>query len=144
MAIVILILGNENWTQTFVSQTFRDLRDIPAKSRDILPKKFDFPDFEGHTELFGPDPFTWKTPPHPKISGPKSLGLGSFFLPEIRSKPIMYCNGNCCNSFQQTEGHGWEREREREGDGTAITAPELIPQGYGKVTLIWGLKTLKS
>ena len=26
------------------------------------PKKFDFPGFEGHTELFGPHPFTWKTP----------------------------------------------------------------------------------
>ena len=25
---------------------------------------------------------TWKTPTHPKISGPKSLGLGSFFLPD--------------------------------------------------------------
>ena len=61
----------------FFLKLFGLLRDIPAKSRDIPPKKFDFPGFEGHTELFGPHPFTLKTPPpHPKISGPKSLGLG--------------------------------------------------------------------
>ena len=36
--------------------------DIPAKSRDVPPEKFDFPGFEGHTELFGPHPFMWKTP----------------------------------------------------------------------------------
>ena len=42
------------------------LLDIPAKSRDIPPKKFDFPGFEGHTELFGPHPFTWKTSTPPE------------------------------------------------------------------------------
>ena len=35
---------------------FGHRRDIPAKSRDIPPKKFDFPGFNGHTELFGPPP----------------------------------------------------------------------------------------
>ena len=44
------------------SQTFRHLRDIPAKSRDIPQRKIGFPGFEGHTELFGPHPFTRKTP----------------------------------------------------------------------------------
>ena len=57
---------------------FRRPRDIPAKSRDIPPKKFDFPGFEGRIELFGPHPL-----PHWKISGPKSLGLGSLFLPDF-------------------------------------------------------------
>ena len=69
-------------TNFFFLKLFGHRRDIPAKSRDIPPKKFDFPGFEGHTELFGPHPFTWKTPSRPKISGPKSLGLGSFFVPE--------------------------------------------------------------
>ena len=40
--------------------------DIPAKFRDIPPKKFDSLGFEGHTELFGPHPFTWKTPTPPE------------------------------------------------------------------------------
>ena len=33
--------------------------------------------FEGHTELFGPRP-------HQKISGPESLGLCSFFVPDMK------------------------------------------------------------
>ena len=35
---------------------FGHRRDIPAKSRDIQPKKFDFPGFEGLIEPFGPLP----------------------------------------------------------------------------------------
>ena len=58
---------------------------MPAKSRDIPPKKFDFPGFEGHLELFGPHPFTWKTPTHRKISGLECLGLCSVFVPESKS-----------------------------------------------------------
>ena len=64
---------------------FRRRRDIPAKSRDIPPKKFDFL-VARDTELFGPHPFTWKTPTPPEISGPKSLGLGSFFFPEKKRR----------------------------------------------------------
>ena len=54
-------------------------RQNPGISRQ---KKFDSLGFEGHTELFGPHPFTWKTPTPPEISGLKSLGLGSFFVPD--------------------------------------------------------------
>ena len=61
-------------------------RDIPAKSRDIPPKKFDFPGFEGHTELFGPHPFAWKTPTPPENIRTQSLGLCSFF-PEFSASP---------------------------------------------------------
>ena len=70
----------------FFLKLFGRPRDIPAKFRDIPPKKFDFPGFEGHTELFGPHPFTWKTPTPPEIIGPKSLGVCSFFVPEIRAE----------------------------------------------------------
>ena len=75
------IRGQKLNTNFFCSNFFGRCRDIPVKSQDIPPKKFDFPDFEGHTELFGPHPFTWKTPTPPEISGLKSLGLGSF-VPE--------------------------------------------------------------
>ena len=33
------------------------------KSQDIPPKSLVFLGFKGHTELFGPHPFKWKTPP---------------------------------------------------------------------------------
>ena len=34
-----------------------------------------------------PTPSRGRPPPHPKISGPKSLGLGSFFLPDLLLSP---------------------------------------------------------
>ena len=51
-------VGNEIEHKLFLLKLFGHLRDIPAKSRDIPPIKFDFPGFEGHTELFGPHHFT--------------------------------------------------------------------------------------
>ena len=36
-------------TNSFFLKLFVRLRDIPAKSRDIPPKKFGFPGFEGHS-----------------------------------------------------------------------------------------------
>ena len=35
-------------------------------NRDIPPKSLFSPDFEGHTELFGVHPFTWKAPTPPE------------------------------------------------------------------------------
>ena len=49
-------------TNFFVLKLFGHRRDILAKSRDIPPKKFDFPGFEGHAELFGTHPLTWRRP----------------------------------------------------------------------------------
>ena len=64
-------------------------RDIPAKSRDIPPKKFDFPGFEGRIGLFGPPPVHVEDP-HPTRKYPdqkvwvwvpfSSLILFFFFL----------------------------------------------------------------
>ena len=67
----------------FFLKLFGRFRDIPAKSRDIPPKKFDFLGFEAHIELFGPPPLHVEDP-HPTrgYPDPKSLGLGSFFFPE--------------------------------------------------------------
>ena len=58
---------------------FGHLRDIPAKSRDIPAKKFGFPGFEGHTELFGPHPFKWKTPTQTENIRTQKFGFGFFF-----------------------------------------------------------------
>ena len=56
---------------TFFSQTCRALPGCPG----ILVSL----GFEGHTELFGPHPFTWKTPtPHEDIRT-KTFGFGFFF-----------------------------------------------------------------
>ena len=44
----------------FRAQESRTLANFSKE--DIPPKKFDSLGFEGHTELFGPHPFTWKTP----------------------------------------------------------------------------------
>ena len=45
----------------FFSQTFRAPPGYPGKIPGYPTKKFDFHGFEGHTELFVPHPFTWKT-----------------------------------------------------------------------------------
>ena len=58
---------------------------IPVKSRDIPPKSLvslvsrDIPNFSA------PTPSSGRPPPHRRISGPKNLGLGSFFLPDFSS-----------------------------------------------------------
>ena len=74
-------LGKGNWTQIFLLKLFGRPWDIPAKSRDILPKKFDFPGFEGRIELFGPHPFTWKTPTPLENIRTKKFGFGFLFPP---------------------------------------------------------------
>ena len=68
--------GGKKFNTNFFSQTFQAPPGYPSKISGY-PKKFDFPGFEGHTELFGTHPFSWKPPPHRKISGLKSLSLCS-------------------------------------------------------------------
>ena len=63
----------------FFLKLFGRFRDIPAKSRDIPPKKFDSLGFEGHTELFGPHPFTWKTPTPPESIRTRKFRFGFVF-----------------------------------------------------------------
>ena len=38
-----------------------------------------------------PTPSHGRPPPHPKISGPKSLGLGSFFFPDVCKQFLLKC-----------------------------------------------------
>ena len=63
----------------FLFQTFRapPISQLKQKTGDIPPKRFGFPGFEGHTDFLARPPTHWK------ISGPKSLSLCSFFLPEF-------------------------------------------------------------
>ena len=71
--------GRELNPNIFFSNFSGKSRDIPAKSRDIPPKKFDSLGFEGHTELFGPHPFTWKTPTPPENIWTQKFRFGFFF-----------------------------------------------------------------
>ena len=73
-------------------ELFGHRRDIPARSRDIPPKKFDVPGFEGHTKLFGPHPFTWKTPTPPENIWTKKFGFGFLLLPWV--KPLLSWTGS--------------------------------------------------
>ena len=90
------IMGPKLNTYFYFLKPFGHPRDIPAKSRDIPPKSFVSLSFEGHTELFGPHPFTWeltggkayhKTPPQngfgppppPMICSPPPLSMPCHF-----------------------------------------------------------------
>ena len=80
----IIFKGLKIEHELFFLKLFGRRWDIPAKSRDIPAKKFYFPGFEGHTELFGPPPPSCGRPlPHRKTSGLKSLGLCSFIVPDF-------------------------------------------------------------
>ena len=63
----------------FFLKLFGRRRDILAKSLDIPPKKFAFPGFGRHTELFGPHPFTWKMPTSPDNIRTLKFGFVLFF-----------------------------------------------------------------
>ena len=73
------IRGQKLNPNVFFLKLFGRFRDTPAKSRDIPPKKFDSLGFEGHTELFGPHPFTWKTPTPPENIRTQKFRFGFLF-----------------------------------------------------------------
>ena len=66
--------GLRGWGQFKIQR-----HSVLVRKRDVLPKKFDFPGFEGHTELFDPHPFTWKTPTPPENSRTQKFGFVPFF-----------------------------------------------------------------
>ena len=74
-------------------------RDIPAKIPGCPAKKFAFPGFRRTYRTFlAPTPSRGRPPPHPKISGPKSLGLGSLFFPPVSFPPPL------CPSLKRAVG----------------------------------------
>ena len=75
------IIGDENRTQ-FFSSNFSGISGMSRqKSRDVPPKSLFSLGFKGHTEPFGPHPFTWKTPTPPEDIRTKKFGFGFLFLP---------------------------------------------------------------
>ena len=78
LPISLNIRGRELNTNLFFSNFLGAPGISRQKSRDIPPKSLVSLGFEGRTELFlAPTPSRGRPPSHPKISGPKSLGLGS-------------------------------------------------------------------
>ena len=73
-------LGNENWTLTFFSQTFRAPLGYPGKIPGYPAKKVWFPWFRGTYRTFQPHPFTWKTPTPPENIRTKKFRFGFLFL----------------------------------------------------------------
>ena len=73
----------KNWTLNFFFSNFLGTAGISQQNPGISHQKGlislvlrDIPNF------LAPTPSHGRPPPHPKISGPKSLRLGSFFFPE--------------------------------------------------------------
>ena len=111
-------------------------RDIRAKSRSIRPKSFVSLGFEGHAELFGPHPFTRKTPTPPEdIRSQKvlvwvpfsSLMLGCTELDStvsqeshrsLASEPYAYIQANLCHTKTRGAFHT---------DGVCVTHVGGIP-----------------
>ena len=59
---------------------------IPAKSRADPPKSLFSPGCEGHAELFGPHPFTWKTPTPPEDVRTQKFGFVLLFPPRKKDQ----------------------------------------------------------
>ena len=82
--IVALYRGREFNTNSF-SQTFRAPPGHPGKIPGYpAPKRFDFPGFEGHTELLGPHQFTWKTSSPPENIRTRKFGFVLFLRARFR------------------------------------------------------------
>ena len=67
---------------SFFLKLFGHLRDIPANIPGHPAKKSGLRGLrsEGHTDFFGPHPFTWKTPTPPEDIQTKKFGFGLLFL----------------------------------------------------------------
>ena len=75
---------NTNFFFSNFSGTSGISRQNPGISR---PKSLISLVFEGRIELFGPHPFTWKTPTPLENIRTKKFGFGFFFLPDIGIPP---------------------------------------------------------
>ena len=85
-------LGANKWTRASCSQTFRAPPGYPGQNPGISRQKVCFPLVSRDIpNLLASTPSRRRPPPHRKISGPKSLGLCSCFLPEC-------CEALCTSS----------------------------------------------
>ena len=97
--------GRELNPNIFFLKLFGRFRDIPAKSQDIPPKKFDFPGFEGHTEFFDPHPLKWKTPTPPEDSRTKKAWVWVLFSCLILGTHEMFALQELVLLPRTTPGH---------------------------------------
>ena len=78
-------------TQILFSQTFRAPPGYPGKNPGISRPKVWFPWVAKDMPSFlAPTHSRGRPPPHWKMSGPKNLGLCSFFLPDIYPPPTLH------------------------------------------------------
>ena len=80
--LVLCSSRGQKLNTNFFLKLFWDRQDIRAKFPDISPKEFDVPVSRDIPNFLAPTPSRGRPPPHQKISGLKSLVLGSFFVPE--------------------------------------------------------------
>ena len=72
--------GGRELNTNFFFSNFRAPLGYPGKLPGYpATRKFDFPGFEAHTKLFGPHPFTWKTPTPPENIRTQKFGFVLFF-----------------------------------------------------------------
>ena len=76
----VSLLGDENSTQTFFLKLFGHPKNIPGISRQKVWLPWVSRDM---LNCSAPTHSRGRPPLHPKISGPKSLGLASLFLPDL-------------------------------------------------------------
>ena len=90
---VLPFIGNENWTQTIFSQTFRAPPGYPSKIPGYPTKKAWFPWVSKDIpNLFGPHPFTWKTPTPPENIRTQKFGFVHFSRAWVGCTPRGSCN----------------------------------------------------
>ena len=94
----------------FFLKLFGRFRDIPAKSRDIPPKKFDSLGFGGHKELFGPHPFTWKTPTPPENIRAQKFRFGFLFRAWPKIEKIQDLPSGLKFSIDQSQIESFKRD----------------------------------
>ena len=77
------IFGHKSLVYCFFVSNFLGIPGISLRKSGISRQKVWFPWVSKDIPNFlVPTPSRGKTPPYPKISGPRSLGLGSFLSPE--------------------------------------------------------------
>ena len=109
-------IGNENWTRTFFSQTFRAPPGYPGKIPGYPAQKVWFPVFRGTYRTFWPPPVHVEDPyPTGKYPDQKVwvwVPLSSFSRKAVLKNP-------CSTFFLWIAFSGWIRDRARHSNGWA-------------------------
>ena len=86
-----MTIGAKNSTQTFFFSNFSGAPGISRQNPGISrPKSLISQVSRDASNFLAPTRSRGRPPPHRKISGPKSLGLGSFFVPETKARLLKH------------------------------------------------------